>query len=286
MNYRHAFHAGNFADVFKHVCAQTILAALNRKSTPYCYFETHAGAGSYNLGHRQARMTAENESGIQQLASYPGNMPDQILQYLNAVHTHNVGTTAIHRYPGSPWLAAHSLRASDRMVLCELEAKTCGELKRLFHADHRVQVHHRDGYAALQALLPLQERRGWVLIDPPYEAQKQEFSLIQSALSNALKRWPQGIYAVWYPIKLYRDLLPFQRWLARCGATSVLIAELQVRPANSPLRMNGCGMAILNPPWKLDAELQSTLPVLATCLGQNTPGTSRLEWLLHERALS
>ncbi len=283
MTYQHAYHAGNFADVFKHVCTQTVLTALNRKSTPYCYFETHAGAGSYNLDHRRARMTAESDQGIKRLAKQTGNLPNEIVRYLNTVHAHNAaGTTAIRRYPGSPWLAAHSLRAGDRMVLCELEAKTCGELKQLFHSDHRIQVHCRDGYAALQALLPPQEHRGWVLIDPPYEAQNQEFFLIQMALSNALKRWPQGIFAVWYPIKLRRELLPFKRWLAHSGARSVLIAELQVRPADSPLRMNGCGMAFLNPPWKLDEELQSTLPTLASYLGQSAPGTSRLEWLLHE----
>ncbi len=286
MNYRHAYHAGNFADVFKHVCAQAVLAALNRKSKPYCYFETHAGAGSYKLGQREARMTAESEMGIQRLAKLTGGLPDGIVRYLNTVRAHNAGTAAIRRYPGSPWLAAHSMRAGDRLVLCELEAKACGELKRLFHSDQRIQVHRRDGYAALQALLPPQEHRGWVLIDPPYEAQVQEFSLIQLALNNALKRWPQGIFAVWYPIKLRRELLPFQRWLAHCGAGSVLLAELQVRPADSPLRMNGCGMAFLNPPWKLDAELQTTLPALATYLGENAPGTSRLEWLSREQARS
>ena len=186
------------------------------------------------------------------------------------------------RYPGSPWLALHALRPGDRALLCELQSDEAAALRANLAHERRAHVHQRDGYEALPALLPPSEKRGLALIDPPFEAQEAEFKLIQRALAQVLPRWPQGVYAVWYPIKLARTREPFWRWLHGCGAKQVLAAELAVRAENSPLRLNGCGVVLLNPPWKLDQSLAAALPALAQLLGEDGQGAWRLQWLKRE----
>ena len=165
------------------------------------------------------------------------------------------------------------LRGDDQAQLCELHPDEARALRELFRDDARVHVHQHGGYAAMKALLPPAQRRGLVLIDPPYEEQAGEFARIQAALDAALGRWPNGVYAVWYPIKLGRDLQPFRRWLGRCAATTVLDVELLVRPDSVPQRLNGAGVAILNPPWRLDERLDALMPLLAQHLA--APGRDR-----------
>ena len=190
---------------------------------------------------------------------------------------------ALVSYPGSPLLVAQAMRKQDRLVACELQADEARALSVLFKNDSRVGVMTRDGYGAIKALLPPKEKRGLVLIDPPYEAQEAEFASILAALKEGLARWPTGIFAVWYPIKQRRTLLPFLRKAAQLPCKSALIAELLVRPDNSPLRLNGSGILILNPPYQLDQELTPTLPVLARLLGDSHP-SSTLQWLKKETA--
>ncbi|MGH8042613.1 MAG: 23S rRNA (adenine(2030)-N(6))-methyltransferase RlmJ [Rudaea sp.] len=283
MNYRHAFHAGNFADVFKHAILTGLLESLKAKQTPLCYFDTHAGAGRYDLRGEAARKTREHEAGVQRLLGAT-RLPAALHIYLNLVRALNSGHASheIRTYPGSPLIASLLLRESDRAVLCEVQDDEAMQLKKLFAGDARIGVHQRDGYAALGALLPPAERRGLVLIDPPFEAQDAEFRAIETALAAALARWPSGIYAIWYPIKLRQQTLAFQRWFARKKIANVLCAELLLHPDNSALRLNGCGMVIVNPPWKFDRQLEELLPVLREHLTQSRFGQQRVEWLTTE----
>ena len=280
MNYRHAFHAGNHADVFKHVALLALCDALVAKPAACFALDTHAGKGMYGLDSVAARRTGEAEGGIARLGA---SSDPAIARYLGAIDACRAqfGPKA---YPGSPWLLAHALRAQDRIACCELHPDEAALLGELMRGDPRVAVHARDGYGAMKALLPprfgeTKFARGLVLIDPPYEAQLEEFDHALSALRDALARWPQGTFALWYPIKLRRSLGPFYRRAATLPAKSVLVMELLVRPDDSPLRMNGSGLLVLNAPWRFDATLQPTLRVLRKALGETGAADARMEWL-------
>jgi len=280
MNYRHAFHAGNFADVFKHSVLLALLDALVAKDKPLCYFDTHAGRGRYALDEIEAGKTGEWRDGIGRL--FDGrDIPAPLHRYVEAIRACNP-EGALRIYPGSPLLAAQALRPKDRLVLCELQEGEAVALRALFRDDPRAQVHARDGYMALNALFPPAERRGPVLIDPPFEEQEGEFATIEAALRRAHARWPNGTYAAWYPIKSHRTVAPFHRHMSGGPFENVLAAELLVRPDDSPLRLNGCGMLIANPPWKLDATLARLLPALRDMLAQSTGASESLCWLRGE----
>lgn len=284
MNYRHAFHAGNFADVFKHTILVGLLQALKAKPAPFCYFDTHAGAGCYDLRGAEAARTRESQDGIARVSAR-SEAPQSLQTYLELVSSLNRDRSGSPAsvYPGSPLFAALLMRDGDRAVLCEVQDDEAAALKDLFARDARVGVHRRDGYAALRALLPPKERRGLVLIDPPFEAQDGEFRAIQAALENALVRWPTGIYAIWYPIKLREQTRAFQRWFVARGIPKVMVAELLRERDDSPLRLNGCGMILINPPWHFDRELRDLLPVLHRALARERSGGDwRVEWLTRE----
>jgi 23S rRNA (adenine2030-N6)-methyltransferase len=284
MNYRHAFHAGNHADVLKHTVLLALIDALKRKDSPFFVLDTHAGRGRYLLSAVESRTTAEADAGILKLMGEP-KAPEVIERYLRAVQAINpVG--AMVAYPGSPLLVAQALRDQDRLAACELQEEEAQALKELFAHDAKVAVHARDGYAAIKALLPpkigeTKFARGLVLIDPPYEVQDAEYPQIIATLREAMARWPNAMYAVWYPIKLRRSLMHFFRKAEALPARSALLAELQIRPDDSPLRLNGSGMLILNPPWQFDQALAPALPMLKRVLGEARAST-RLEWLKRE----
>jgi len=283
MNYRHAFHAGNFAYVFKHTILIGLLDALKQKPTPFCYFDTHAGAGSYDLRGVQAEKTAEAADGVLRLLDVKA--PPPLLQgYLDLMRSLNPDGAGreIALYPGSPLIATSLMRDSDRAVPCELQPDEAAQLKKLFAHDARVGVHQRDGYAALGALVPPKERRGLVLIDPPFEAQEDEFRAIEAALDAAYSRWPTGTYAIWYPIKLREQTRPFHRWFASRKIGKTLVVELLRQPDDSALRLNGCGMVIVNPPWQFDQSLRRLMPALQERLKVSGPGQVRLDWLTRE----
>ncbi|GHH48365.1 23S rRNA (adenine(2030)-N(6))-methyltransferase RlmJ [[Pseudomonas] boreopolis] len=281
MNYRHAFHAGNHADVLKHIVLLALIDALKRKDTPFFVLDTHAGRGRYLLGGEESKKTAEAEDGVMRLMAQP-RLPEVVERYLRAVQADNpVG--ALVAYPGSPLLAAQAAREQDRFAFCEMQPEEAAALEALFAHDPRVRVHAGDGYAAARAFLPPKAGaarigRGLVLIDPPYEAQDAEYPQIVESLREILARWPQAMAAVWYPVKQRRSLLPFFRKATALPAKSLLVAELLVRPDDSPLRLNGSGLLLLNPPWQFDQVLAPALPVLKRHLGEAGAST-RLEWL-------
>lgn len=279
MNYRHAFHAGNFADVFKHVVLTLLLKAVRSKDKPFIYLDTHAGAGRYDLGSEAARKTREFEQGIARLWALT-TPPPALRDYLAAVHALNRGEQ-LRFYPGSPRIARHFLRRQDRMVLCEANPDEFRRLKAEFAGDKQLSVHRQDGYLGLKAFLPPPENRGIVLIDPPYES-ADEFERVAGALIASCARWRGGIYALWYPIKLPAAVAALHEALRHSGIRKILLAELAVYPRDNAFRLNGCGMVVINPPWRLDEELKSLLPQLAGLLRQETDAHTRLDWLVPE----
>lgn len=279
MNYRHAFHAGNFADVFKHVLLIDLLTSLQGKPAAFCYVDTHAGRGSYDLQGEQADRTREYVDGVQRLVGVTSLSPP-LAQYTKLVRAYGANKDGpLAQYPGSPAIAALLMREQDRGLLCELHEEEAAALRGALRGDSRFAIHQRDGYAALNALLPPAQKRGLVLIDPPFEAQVGEYTHIQNALEDGLARWPNATYAIWYPIKLRESIAPFYRWLSQCAGSSVLVAELLLHPDNSGLRLNGCGVAVINPPWQLDQRVRTWLPELTVLLAQGRYGTSRIDWL-------
>lgn len=270
VNYRHAYHAGNFADVLKHAVLSLLLGHLRSKPTPFCVVDCHAGTGCYDLAGVEAGKTGEFQDGIGRLlASDP--LPAGLDDYLAVLKRLNGDGPALRFYPGSPLIAREMLRPNDRLLLSELHPDDATLLRRLFAGDRQVVVHREDAYVALKALLPPVERRGLVLIDPPFEA-ADEFRRLLRGLAQAIRRWPTGIYVLWYPIKDRRPVESFLAELALLGRPC-LIAELCRFPPDRADRLNGCGLAILNPPWRLDQALETLLPNLARALGA-TGGTS------------
>lgn len=260
MNYRHIYHAGNFADVFKHIVLVTLLRALQIKEKGFCYIDTHSGIGRYDLHSIESQKTQEFSTGIQQLLTQkttaPGEIPDEVQAYLNAVNSINARESLAPRfYPGSPLIARYFLRPQDKMILTELHPHDYALLKNEFFKDPQVVVQQQNGYLALKAYLPPRERRGLVFIDPPFE-QDDEIYQIYAALQEALKRWATGIYAIWYPLKKKHLTLALYQQLKKLNAKEILIAELSLYAESSEISFNGCGMAIINPPWQLDTQLQ------------------------------
>lgn len=275
LSYRHAFHAGNHADVLKHWVLSLVVGSLAQKDKPFFYLDTHAGAGRYALSSAMANQNREFETGIAKLW-LAQDVPAVLEPYLAAVRCTNPGR-ALRWYPGSPRVVRPSLRASDRMVLCELHPRDSRSLMAEFAGDRQVKLRTEDGYQALKALLPPPERRGLVLIDPSFEL-KDERRRLLAALSEAYRRWSTGIFAVWYPIQDRASATGFLRQFQRLGCGRVLLAELMVR-AEEPFRLNGSAMLVINPPWQLDERLRSALPWLAAQLGVDGEGRWRVEWL-------
>jgi 23S rRNA (adenine2030-N6)-methyltransferase len=275
MNYRHGFHAGNFADVMKHAIVALILGHLRQKETPFCVLDTHAGAGRYDLAGDQAARTGEAQEGVMRLIANggAGDMPE-LAPYLDVLHAVNPDWPALRVYPGSPVIARRMMRPQDRLVAVELHPEEAQLLKQEFRADKQVAVHEADAYTALKAHLPPKERRGLVLIDPPFE-QPDEFRALIHALPEAVSRFRTGIFAIWYPIKAIGPVAQFRAELAGLGRP-VIAAELYRFPPGDADKLSGTGLAIVNPPWKLDDALHRLLPVLAQRMGA-TGGTKVLE---------
>ena len=260
MNYRHAFHAGNFADCVKHSLLMALLRALQRKPGPLFVLDTHAGAGHYDLDSEPARRSNEAASGIMRLLDHP---PEPLEGYVARVRD-------LGLYPGSPALIRSLLRRDDRLACCELHPETYSNLHRLFRRDSQVSVHQRDGWEGLKALLPPAQKRGLVLIDPPYE-DPQEFTHLARSLAQARARFGTGVLAAWYPVKHRARERAFFDSLAM---RDVISAEFLLRTPVDPARLNGCGLLIVNPPYRFEQEAQFILDALLDRLGNREPGES------------
>ncbi len=278
MNYRHSYHAGNFADVFKHTLLSLLLQTLHTKEKPFCYLDTHAGAGLYDLHATHAQKTGEYRQGIGHFWETQ-DVPQEMAGYLTAVHDVNEDG-ALRYYPGSPQIARHFLRPQDRMVLMELHPEEAHALKQEFRGDAQVHVHEMDGFLGLKGFLPPPERRGLVLIDPPFE-RADDFERLVEGLKTAHQRWSTGMYALWYPLKDRQAVQRFHQQLVASGLRKLLLAEIQLHAEPLPGQLFGCGMIILNPPWRLDGTLQNLLPKLIAGL-HAAKGQARVEWLAPE----
>jgi 23S rRNA (adenine2030-N6)-methyltransferase len=280
MNYRHGFHAGNFADVLKHLALCELMRLLTAKDKRLFALDTHAGAGGYALGGQLAQRTREAEAGVMRLMAAPrAGMPGAVVRYLAAVAAFDRkfggAGGALRHYPGSPRLVRAALRPGDRLVACELHREDSLALKREFAGDRAVEVREEDGYHALKALLPPPERRGLVLIDPPFEA-ADEFERLTRALRHGLRRFSTGCYAIWYPIK---DEEAAAGFLDAFTGLKALQLELRVSPS-APGRLAACGLLIINPPWKFEEAMCEALPWVASTLG---PGAEPLVTSCHPR---
>jgi 23S rRNA (adenine2030-N6)-methyltransferase len=266
MNYRHAFHAGNFADVVKHAVLARILVHLGEKPQAFRVIDTHAGAGLYDLAGPDATRTGEWRAGIGRLtgASLAAPVSALLRPYLQAVAKLNPGGELRH-YPGSPSIALSLMRPQDRLIACELEPGAAAALRSHLHADKRAKAIAIDGFMALNAYVPPKERRGLVLIDPPFE-QPNEFARLGQCLIDAHRKWATGIYVAWYPRKDLSAVKALINQIKRSGIGKVLLAELDV--GNDATRLTGTGLLIINPPWRLDEELALLLPALADALAQ------------------
>jgi 23S rRNA (adenine2030-N6)-methyltransferase len=283
MNYRHGFHAGNFADVFKHAMLARILVYLMRKDAPLRYIDTHAGAGRYDLASDAAKRSPEWRDGIGRVvkARPPVEVAALLRPYLDALGPcDDEGRPA--SYPGSPALAQTLLRPQDRIALCEAHPEERGALIAALGRDRRLSIVATDGYVALNAYVPPKERRGLVLIDPPFE-EPNESARVEAALASALTKWPRGTYALWRPIKTPIEDARFLNAIAALGASNILRLEIDVGAvapgAHSPNPLSRTGLLIVNPPFELIAEARVLMPWLAQALKRAAGGGFVCQWL-------
>ncbi len=275
LSYRHGFHAGNHADVLKHAVLSLLLSSLAKKAKPFTYIDTHAGAGIYELDSERARQTGESEAGICRILA-ADNAPSCLGAYVSLCREYAADG---NRYPGSPEIALRLSRAEDQLVLMDLHPAEIAALRGAYLGSERVHLHQRDGFAGLVALTPPQPRRGLALVDPSYEL-ASDFGSAAETIVAARRRWPVGVLALWYPrlARRARELGELEAALAGSGP-EVLRAEIGVIPAgDGEWGMTGSAVAIVNPPWTLEAELSQALPWLARTL-EPARGTWSLDWL-------
>jgi 23S rRNA (adenine2030-N6)-methyltransferase len=261
MNYRHAYHAGNFADCFKHALLVALLDSFARKPTPFFVLDTHAGAGRYDLEAEAARRTAEAATGIWRLLQCS---PQPLGRYLGLVEQ-------LGLYPGSPVLIRAVLRESDRLACSELHPEDARILRRQFRHDPQVEVHERSGWEALGAMLPPKEKRGLVFIDPPFEA-RDEFLTLTDGLRRGHGRFRHGVFAAWYPVKQMAAVRDFHGRVATSGVRDIVAVEIHLRDTTNPDRLNGCGLIVINPPYQFEKQALSIATAVLDGLGDNELG--------------
>jgi 23S rRNA (adenine2030-N6)-methyltransferase len=284
MNYRHAYHAGNFADVLKHIVLVRCLEHLRRKEAPFRVIDTHAGRGQTRLDHKEAAATGEWLGGIARLLGpdappIPAGVKAVLAAFLDVVRAENpAGPLTV--YPGSPLLARNMLRTGDKLVANELHPEDGAALRHLLGGDRDCKVSVEDGYQLVKSALPPPERRGLILIDPPFE-EPGELLRMTAALQEGLARFATGTYLLWYPIKDEKPVARFHRGVAEAATAArleaPLVIELLLRQPRNPLVLNGCGLVVVNPPFTLQADLALALPELVNRLTDNGKGAFRLE---------
>ncbi len=280
LSYRHAFHAGNFADVLKHVVLLEILAYLAQKEKPFCVIDTHAGAGKYALDGDFALKTREFDTGISHLWQRD-DLPPSVAYYVELQKRFNTNGH-FKTYAGSPLLIKQLLRAKDRLCLFELHSTEIGTLKENMKHDKRIQIEHADGLKNSLALLPPIERRGLVLIDPSYEM-KSDYSEVVKSLVQMHKRFATGTYALWYPVIERGRNQALEMAFQKSGIKNIQLFELGINTDNSGRGMNASGMIVINSPWHLAEKMKNILPWLAQILGENGAGNFRVETLVTEK---
>jgi 23S rRNA (adenine2030-N6)-methyltransferase len=282
MNYRHAFHAGGFADVIKHIVLVRILTYLHDKPAAFRVIDTHAGAGIYDLAGDEAQRSGEWLTGIARMmqARFSDTVAPLVAPYLDIVRAFNP-RAELKAYPGSPLITRALLRPQDRLTVCEVEPKARKHLIDALRRDPQARVVDLDGWVALPAFVPPNERRGLILIDPPYEA-KDEFTRIADGFAGAFAKWPTGSYLLWYPAKSRRAADGLAQRVAEIADTGptpgkCLRLEFSVAPQTADSALVSTGLLLVNPPWRLASELKAILPELERPLGQGGPGRFRLE---------
>jgi 23S rRNA (adenine2030-N6)-methyltransferase len=277
--YRHQFHAGNFADVFKHALLAQLILLLEKKDKPFLYLDTHAGIAHYDFQHEWAQKNAEYKSGIA-LVWKRNDAPQEMAPYLAAVHAENPNGT-LRYYPGSPSIARRLIRAHDRMVLTELNKKDYESLATLYGRDKQVVVQLLDGYQALKAHLPPKERRGLILIDSSFD-RAREFQRLARGCAEAYRRFSTGVYALWYPLMDAASMQGFERNVVASGIRKILQLEFEIRTDGAAARMRGCGMMVINPPFGFEAAGRSILKWLWPLLSERQEGQASVRWLVPE----
>lgn len=280
MNYRHIYHAGNFADVFKHLIIARIIEYLKKKDHAFRVIDTHAGTGIYDLSSEEAQKTGEWIDGIGRILSKPIDRQIEPLvnPWLDVVFALNGSKEKLTRYPGSPVLIRKLLRKQDRLTAIELHEADYKKLAGNFTGDYQARIIHLDGYLALGAHVPPKEKRGLILVDPPFE-KTDEFERLVEGLIKAYKRFPGGIYALWYPVKHYNELNWFMNELKGTGITKILRLELRIKQRSQTPGLDGCGMIIVNPPYVLPKEMKQLKAFLLDRLAQDDHAQIIEEWI-------
>ena len=277
--YRHLFHAGNFADVFKHALLTRLVLAFEKKDKPFFVLDTHAGIGRYDLTHEWALKNAEFRDGIAMVWGRK-DVPDEFIPYFEAIRGENAGA-ALRFYPGSPRVVRRLLRPGDRMVLVELNKKDCENLGGLFRGDPQVKVHLMDGYQSLKDFLPPRERRGLVFIDSSFD-RSREFDRLTDGLVEAHRRFATGVYALWYPLMEPLAMRAFERGIVASGIRKILQLEISVHNIGWGGYVRGCGLLVVNPPFGFEESGRAILKWLWPVLSREHQGEQRVRWLIPE----
>lgn len=279
LSYRHSFHAGNYADVLKHIVQLLILEALQQKEKGFLYLDTHAGAGLYSLQSFEAEKTAEFTEGIGYLWERD-DLPEIVRHYLQQVKQVNP-KDKLNFYPGSPLLAANLLRPQDRAILTELHPSDYPLLRKNMQKFSNIQVKRENGFQQLKSTLPPKERRGFVLIDPPYEL-KEDYQLVVDAIVEGYKRFATGTYAIWYPVVLRQQIKKMIHSFEATQIRKILQIELGIRSDSTQRGMTASGMIVINPPWKLESQMREILPYLSEVLAPAGTGHWSVNWVTPE----
>lgn len=279
LSYQHAYHAGNFADVLKHVVLQRTLKHLKLKANPLCYIDTHAGSGHYKLNGSEAQKNKEYLNGIDSLW-LRDDLPDILTDYVNLIKQFNHSKQLTH-YPGSPLIASKLLGDNDRLFLYELHTSESRLLTEAIKKDKRIKIFRANGLQDSLGLLPPKERRGLILIDPSYEI-KNEYQVVVDAIKEMTKRFTTGCYCLWYPVVARKRNQYIERALIASGIKNIQLFELGLQPDSDEFGMTACGMIVINPPWTLFTEMQQILPWLVDALAQPNQGFYRVEQLVAE----
>lgn len=280
LSYRHSFHAGNYADVLKHIVLMLILENLKLKEKGFFYLDTHSGVGRYRLSSNESEKTGEYKEGIERLWDQT-DLPEDVARYVKMIKKLNYGGKELRYYAGSPLIAAELLRPQDRALLVELHPSDYPILRKNFSDYKNVTVKCDNGFQQVKATLPPKERRGLVLIDPPYEL-KEDYDLVVKAIEEGYKRFATGTYAIWYPVVLRQQTKRIFKGLEATGIRKILKIELSVRPDSDQRGMTASGMVVINPHWTLETQMKEILPYLTKTLVPEGTGSWTVDWITPE----